>query len=841
MLKFLLLAVPLWAQQQSRYELPAEQRTGAIKQIWVVCHSHLDIGFTRPPDEVARDYKDNIDTAIRLARENGDFRWTIESTWMLEHWLERTGDQALIDELGKLMRVGRISLGGGFANMHSGLMAPEESNRLIYLAQKFRNRFGIEAAVAYQNDVPGFTWAYPRVLAGSGVKYLVTGLNLFIGGGNNLGVGRDPFYWVGPDGSRVLTWFTYDSYVEGYRWHLRGERQLEELEASVPRRLAWLEQNGYKYDTYFLMASPGDNASPTGAMRILERIRAWNTKHSELPMKMVTAEEFFAYVTRKYGDSFSAASGDAAGHWETVKLKVPEVASRMRQAANELPAVEMASTLAHLLKGSSFPGYDLAAAWHSLLVFHEHTADAGPGWPGYFSRQDTDWSNVAHYAAAMTGFSNSEQLFRKALEHLGPGPGTNTLLVFNGLSWQRGGLVRVENVAAELRDGPLTIIDLAAGKPVPYEDVPGTHRQIVFFAHDVPAVGYRMYSIAKGTSAAARGEFSVDVKCDETGKLTSIVDRTSGREFLPRDSARPFGSLFVGRGRRGFQPVDTVPAEVNSVDGPVQNRLEIARKGSALPLTVVTTYPGEHYADLRFDVDLGFYSSAPENQQFAIALPLSKGQQMFVDGAGFVIRIPEDLLPGGGAPRYTPVHFTHVQQASDWGVTLANQDSAFVTPDLLFPVANESRMAQTRESGTQKLFRTEPRGSPVQSFRFRIAAQPEQAWEWERMGAELNLPLRAVFTQPASDPPARGFFELNRPEVQLLAFKPAESGGGRYILRFQEISGREVRGIKLVTALRFSDATIASTVEEPHMQSVDLSNFSLRPWETLTVLVRQAN
>jgi hypothetical protein len=105
--------------------------------------------------------------------------------------------------------------------------------------------------------LPGFTWAYPRILAGSGVKRLVTGLNLFIGGDKSLGVSQNPFYWVGPDGSRVLTYFTYDSYMEGYRWKLSGRFSLDELEKTVPRRLAWLEKNGYKYDTYLLMSSAG--------------------------------------------------------------------------------------------------------------------------------------------------------------------------------------------------------------------------------------------------------------------------------------------------------------------------------------------------------------------------------------------------------------------------------------------------------------------------------------------------------------------------------------------------------------------------------------------------------
>jgi hypothetical protein len=186
------------AQTPSKYELPAEKRKGSIKRILVLPHAHLDIGFTLPPDQVARDYKDSIDTAIRLVRENQDFHWTIESTWMLGEWLRRTRDDKLIDELGRYMRDGRISLAAAFANMHSGLIGDEEMNRLVYLAESFRRRFSIPIEVAIQNDVPGFSWAYPRVLAGSGVKYLITGLNLFIGGGNNFGVSHTPFYWTGP-------------------------------------------------------------------------------------------------------------------------------------------------------------------------------------------------------------------------------------------------------------------------------------------------------------------------------------------------------------------------------------------------------------------------------------------------------------------------------------------------------------------------------------------------------------------------------------------------------------------------------------------------------------------
>jgi hypothetical protein len=843
------LAGPLGAQEppppQKKYELPAEQRTGTIRRVFVICDSHLDIGFTKPPDQVARDYKTQIDTAIRLARENDDFRWTIESTWMLEEWLRRTDDEALIDELGKFLREGRFGLGVTFATMHSGLMAPEESNRLVYLGEQFRRRFGLTAPVAYQDDVPGFTWAYPRILAGSGVKYLIMGLNLGFGGGNTLGMGKDPFWWVGPDGSRVLTWFTYSSYIEGYYWKLTS---LKEAEQAVPRRLAWLERNGYPYDAYLLHASVSDNEDPQKAYHTLLGIREWNRKHPELPMQMAIAEDFFEYLIQKYGDKFAEVPGDSAGHWEIVKLGAPEVASRMREGANLLPAAETLATIVSVLKGVVFPRYDFREAWRELLVFHEHTAGAGPGWPNYFSRWETDWSNTAHYAAAMSGYSNTVQQFAKALRNLatsGPEAGSEhkaaNVMVYNGLSWPRSGAVVVGGLPRELREGPLEVVDVLTGERQPTEDVPGTRRQIVFWAHNVPSVGYRLYKVEKASRRArsAAREPGIRFAYNEKGYIFSIIDQRTGRELLGTERDRPFGGLYVYSDSTTPRLVSDTPAEVHVTEGLVTRRTEIVRKGSALPLTVVTQYPEAPYLDLRFDVDLSAGGDGEKRYTYNLALTqLAKAQQMFVDGAGFVLRVPQDILPGGAARHLMPIHFTHLQRAADWGVTLANREAFALRPDLSFDLASGSLRALTREEGVQLLFRTEPRGSPIQSFQFRIAAQAEEPWEWERLGCELNLPLQALCTADAPTKASQSFFELNQPGVQLLDFKPAEFRPGWYVLRFQETAGKGVQAVKLTAPFQFRDAVRANTVEQPGDTRVDLSNFALKPWETLTVLAR---
>ena len=831
-------------QQSLQYELPAEERTGAIRQIYVLSHSHLDIGFTRPPDEVARDYKDTIDTAIRLTRMHSDFSWTIESAWMLEEWLRRTDDEELVAELQTMLREGRMGLGVAFGNMHSGLMGAEEANRLIYLGHKLRRQFGIDAPVAFQNDVPGFTWAFPRVLAGSGVKYLVTGLNLFIGGGNSLGLGKNPFYWTGPDGSRVLTWFSYDSYMEGFRWGLGRGLSMEELEGNVSRRLAWLERNGYRYDTYLLMRSPGDNSDPIDALDILDDIREWNRAHPELPMKMSTADEFFRYLTGKYGDDFPAASGNATGHWATVKLRVPETTGRMRQASSALPAAETAATIASLVHGIPFPRFDFAEAWRDLLTFQEHTTGGGP-WPGYFSRWDADWNESSQYVYSLTGYSNAEQQFRKALARLASPVRRrgepDVLMVYNGLSWRRSGLVAVKGLPDDLHAGPLVAVDLASGERFPCEDIPGTRRQVVFLARDVPSIGYRLYRIepdARGRSDPP-GEFRLRGSWSDSGLLTSILDRSSGRELIAPNPGRPFGSLHVALERREYFQAEIGPGKARVDEGPVSRRVELSRPGSALPLTVLTTYRDAAYADLSFDVDFRVLREVTaDHQAYAIALPLAAGRDMLLDGPGFVARVPQDLLPGAESPQYPTQHFTHFQRADDWGVTLANRDGFMLRPDMLFIVEWEDLTVTTRDEGVQRLFRGEPRGSPVQRFRFRLAAQAANPSEWKRMGAEANLPLRAEFVQAGESPPVREFFRLSHRGVRVLAFRPARFRGGWHMLRLQEIAGAGAEGVRLATPLPVSSAEVANIVGEPVDADFDLESFSMGPWQTLTLMLR---
>ena len=193
--------------------------SSSIKTIYITPSSHYDFGFVEPPNAIRERAARHIDEVIRVAEENPDFRWTIESVWQVNEWLKRQKkptsvlpkDKEKIAKLVKLIKSGRIALSMSWGSMHTDFMGTEELNRLAYDYTVLHRTYGLESKFAMLNDVPGHPTSLPSVLAGSGAKYLVTGANTFINKATSLAPGKVPFYWESPDGSKVLTWISQGS------------------------------------------------------------------------------------------------------------------------------------------------------------------------------------------------------------------------------------------------------------------------------------------------------------------------------------------------------------------------------------------------------------------------------------------------------------------------------------------------------------------------------------------------------------------------------------------------------------------------------------------------------
>ena len=173
----------------------------------------------------------HIDEVIRVAEENPDFRWTIESVWQVNEWLKRQKkpssvlppDKEKIARLMNLIKSGRIVLSTAWGSMHTDFMGTEELNRLCYDYVKLHDTYGISSEVAYMNDVPGHPMSVASVLADSGTKYMVTVPTPSSGSRRRWLRARFPFIGKRRTASKVLLWVSQGNrgaYVEALRRYL---------------------------------------------------------------------------------------------------------------------------------------------------------------------------------------------------------------------------------------------------------------------------------------------------------------------------------------------------------------------------------------------------------------------------------------------------------------------------------------------------------------------------------------------------------------------------------------------------------------------------------------------
>jgi len=438
-----------------------------IKYLFVVEMSHLDIGFTDPPDEVAEFYKANIDHAIANCKADPDYEWTIEEIWQLEQWMVRSNSSE-INELMNLTRQGRISLTAGYATMHSGVLGHEEINRFLYPAREISEAWNISIETIIQDDVPGYSWILPQVLNKSDVKYMVTGINTWLDMGKpSIPMSDIPFYWQGPDGSKVLTWISFGAYIEGFFDY--GLTNLANAYNALQSKLPQLESEGYPYNATLVLRA-GDNHDTDLTMTNLAR--QWNSTYDNPKIVLAHPEDFFKYLERNYGSDFPTYSGDWTSWWDILGITQPQSITQNRWAQDNILSAEKLSTINELLGAQDYPMEDIELTYKKMMEFDEHMTGGAP-WPGLMTSEETQRQNEIICGFASTAYNKTTETLDAALKTLAGNVRSDnrSIIVFNPLSWNRTDIVKVK-LSGDLWSQTFEVLDSETGLPVTYQRLP---------------------------------------------------------------------------------------------------------------------------------------------------------------------------------------------------------------------------------------------------------------------------------------------------------------------------------------------------------------------------------
>ncbi len=803
-------------------------------RLFLTPSTHTDIGYTDLQENVIQRHCENTDVAIDLCERYPGFGWNLEVAWQEDVYRERR-DPERMERLYALAREGRIGVQAGYLNMLTGLCSHEELNRWLYHAYSLARREGVPFESAVTTDVPTQVWSVPTTLAAAGIRYYANGINNTRGEPWRDVQTPHPWWWEGPDGSRVLAFFS-----PGYAHAAGPLSSIGEL-----RRWATAAVYGAAVSPYDALCSYGgfsDNVAlnPHAAEVADEWARTY-----EWPKLIVGPQAaYLRYMEEHYGDDLPVLKGDPGVYWEDGAASTARETGLNREAHELASAADALFAVGQTLGLERAPKERLTEVWKNALLFDEHTWGAHNS----VSEPDNPWARAQWDVKAQfahDAYAQGAALVAEGLPGLAGAVRADgrALVLVNPTSWPREG----EYVQMSLPEG-LTPSDPTTGEPLPTCVVAGERgtEATLIACPTLPAWGYVTCPLVPGETAESRvvpieGAPVLEnahyrlMFSTEDGSVVSAIDKATGRELVDSSAGRGLNAyLYVGGGdgtsvvsygappfEPEIQPVTRPEIELTELPC-VAKVLEIRTSGHRTPSVVSRVTLWDAAARVDFENNLTREEErAKEAVYFAFPFAASDPEVRLEIPNG-VTRACQDEPPGGCTEWHCVQHWARVV-SPDGGIVWASPDAPLVcVGDInrgLWPREREAANGALYSYVMNNYWFTNYKAGQDGAFRFRYAFTTADAATdagAARFGWQRSMPVLVEEIPGAQHgplPSTASLVSVTPGSVMVTAVKPAEVGQA-LVVRLFSLAEEPVEAVLDVSALPVGQAALANLVEE---------------------------
>lgn len=787
--------------------------------IYVLPHSHNDIGYTQLQTEVEKKQVNNLLEGIAAARrtanypEGARFVWNLEVLWSVDLYLKRLSEQQRADFFDAVKK-GQVALDGMFLNELTGLCSPEELTHLFRYSTELGQQCGVTIDAAMISDVPGATWGTVTAMAQAGIKYFSAAPNWFDRIGTVLDAGEDrPFYWTSRSGhDKVLLWIPYMGYALS---HINRNISA----ALVDKYEDHLDKIQYPYGiSYIRWSGHGDNAVPDP--EICDAIRDWNAKYAYPKFIISSTSDAFRAFEKRYGKQLPVRHGDWTPYWED-----GAGSSSLETALNRATSdrLSQAERLWAILNPTAYPAGAFDEAWRHVLLYSEHTWGAAGSItdPGSKMTQN-QWAIKRSYATQAD--AESRALFDQAFGAVTADP--PAVDVFNTTSWPRSEVVIAPG---ETVPDATQVLD-EEGAATPSQRL--SNGDLAFLTRAVPPLAGARYAfgnrvaapLAMAPAVAEGTELDnglLHVRLDDTtGGIVELRGKGINGNLADTSSGESINEYLYlpGHDLAGLQPNGPVKITMRE-SGPLIASLvaESGAPGCRRLTREIRIETGSDAVEIIDTVDKAPALLAPHPGDWEYARTGGKESVNFA----FPLRVPDgvmrmdiplslmqpdvDQIPGA-CKNWFPVNRWVDVANDDYGVTWVTLDAPLVeagaiTANLLGSQhdVNAWRKVVGR---TQKIYswamnnhwHTNYRASQDGPVVFRYFLRPHkkfQAGAAARLAADLTQPL-VVRRANGHVPDATPRLQLSSDDVSIVAFKPSDDGKA-WMIRLFGSGGRDVK------------------------------------------------
>lgn len=533
-----------------------------IREIWCMCHSHLDIGYTHPQPMLLELQGDFLEQAIVLCERTKDyppesqFRWTCEATYPVMKWMEHAEPEKK-EKFRQLVSENRISVAA--LPMHTTPAAT--LGKMVTMARDMelvREKTGAALDFAINHDVNGQPWTMASVLADSHVDFYITGINIHFGG---IPFPRPAaFWWETPDGKRILT-YEGEHYSLFSQFLFTCEKNTAKMHEGLCEYAQRLEKQGHPWEIAFLTATNPpmfDNNCPDWDLP--DMIRQYNEEGHEYKIRMVSPEMLREYLMSK-GEALPVYRGDWNDYWNFGSGSAAREGKVNRLAQRTLESADVLACLNG--KEDSRSAAIRKEAELKSLIYDEHTwgASQAISAPHDYESQSQYVHKIklAYEAADLSAY-----LLAKEIENLEDNPYQVQELEGISVINPTGVTQEIElNVPVSWMKKERQLSGVRAKRYLSYvpemEEKPYyAHEERKFFGYaKVPPYSYRVIPFADLDKYSADGEREKITReegvletpyyrvhfSEVTGRIQQIYSKTQNRDILDESSPWTFFEL----------------------------------------------------------------------------------------------------------------------------------------------------------------------------------------------------------------------------------------------------------------------------------------------------------
>jgi alpha-mannosidase len=626
--------------------------------IYIIQSSHQDIGWMNTPEYCREErIEDIIIPALDIMKKDDSFTFEMEQTLNLMEFLDKYPSRK--DEIIQRYKEGRFLWGATYNQPYEGLATGEQLIRQVYYGRKWirENLPACDDITANNIDVPGRSLQIPQIFAKSGIKYFFVSR-----------MGEGMYDWYSPDGSKVFTYSPGNYGWASMIWKFFDDGAVNAFHKLHHRSVLWSDYyKEHAIPPHYAVLISCDATKPVNFRNVIDE---WNAiaEQAGVPLprlKNSTAEAYF-HAVNTAESHFEEISGERPNLWLYIHGPAHYEATLLkRKAGILLPAAETFYTMNALLEGSlnNYPRAEFDRAWMAS-IYPDHGLGGKNG----------DITDKIFEDSLAVGYTIGNRMLTTSLAAITDKINTavNDLIVFNDLTWQRSDIAYYE---LDEQAGTNVVIKDDTGKEVPSQIITKDDKKIIAFqTRDIPSIGYKAYTIAKGKKQSQTPEDITQLSNSYEnryykitlgdGGIASLYDKELNRELLETSKFKGGDVLdagYTGNGAGEFTMIKGVTAgdlsrlssratqwkriHMGALFVEYQNTQQTAH---AKIIQSVRIYHNQKKID--FDISLIDFNGA-HNRQYRIAFPLNmKERTINYEVPMAVLEVGKDemkKIPGG--------------------------------------------------------------------------------------------------------------------------------------------------------------------------------------------------